>query len=114
MAMYSAKGISAAYFTEDSTENMKERVRREEYQLVYVTLCSFMLLCTEVAMYSAKGISAAYFTENSTENMKEGVHREEYQLVYVTPELPICNAGWRKVWLSYGFSGSATKHPPDT
>ena len=35
--MYSAKGLTAAHVTGDTTEEMKEGVRRGEFQLVYIT-----------------------------------------------------------------------------
>ena len=55
-------------------------------------------------MYSAKGLSAAYITGDSTEAMKDGVRRGEYQLVYITPELLICNAGWRKMLVEESYT----------
>ena len=48
-------------------------------------------------MYSAKGLTAANVTGDTIEEMKEGVRRGEFQLVYITPELLLCNSGWRKM-----------------
>lgn len=53
--------------------------------------------------YSAKGISS-HITGESTEEMKDGVRKGEYQLVYITPELLICNAGWRKMLVGEGYA----------
>ena len=55
-------------------------------------------------MYSAKEISAAYVTRDSTENMKDGARRGKYELVYITPELLICNAGWRKMLMEESYT----------
>ena len=58
----------------------------------------------QVATYSAKGMSAAHIIGESSEEMKDGVRKGVYQLVYITPELLICNAGWRKMLVGEGYT----------
>ena len=70
----------------------------------YVLNVVLIEICMQVAVYSAKGISAAYIMRESTEEMKEGVRNGDYQLVYITPELLICNAGWRKMLMGDCYS----------
>ena len=41
--MYSAKGLSAAHITGDTSKAMEDEVRRGEFQLVYIT--PELLLC---------------------------------------------------------------------
>ena len=48
-------------------------------------------------MYSAKGLAAAHVTGDTTDEVKVRVRRGEFQLVYITPELLLCNSGWRKM-----------------
>ena len=49
-------------------------------------------------MYSAKGLAAAHVTGDTTDDeVKVRVRRGEFKLVYITPELLLCNCGWRKM-----------------
>ena len=56
-------------------------------------------LCTQQRGYQQHNV-----TEESNETMKEEIHRREHQLVYITPELLICNAGWRKMLVEEGYT----------